>query len=121
MVPFLDVDAEARLGGSLQQGGLTAQEGGDLHHVDIGSRHFGVGFVVDVSHHRHIEPLAYLCEDLQPLLVADARERVDAGAVGFLVGGLEDERYVQTVGDVDQPFGDGERTLLVLYNTRTGN
>jgi hypothetical protein len=28
---------------------------------------------------------------------------------------------VKTLGDVDEPFGNGKGRLLVLYNTRTGN
>ena len=105
----------------MKQISLTAEESRYLQHIDVFGRHGSLGLAVDIGHHRHVETLSHLAQELKPLMVAYTSERVDTRAIGLAITGLECKRDMQTVGNLFQPFADHERIFMVLYHTRTGN
>ena len=77
------------IGCRFQKVGLAAQECRNLEDIDIAGCGFSLLRAMDVGDDGHARLFPHLCEYFQSLYVADAAERVDAGAVGFAVGALE--------------------------------
>jgi hypothetical protein len=97
---LLDVHRLARGGAGLDEVGLPAEEGRRLQHIDHGGngRHFMLG--VNVGQHRHADLLLDVGEDVQPLLHAQAAERLAGTAIGLVVGRFVDEVEAQRAADV---------------------
>ena len=108
------------MGSSDQQLGLSAQEGGNLQHIDKFGCDVGLHGLVDVGHHGNLEGVAHLAQDAQRFLVTDAGKRVDAGAVGLAVTALEYVGDTQRLRDFHCLLGDIHRHLLALDHAGTG-
>ena len=78
--------------GSEQQIRLPRQKGRDLQNVQNVSRGFALHRLVNIGKDRQLELLPHVSQNLEPFLHADTAERFDGAAIGFVVGGLEDER-----------------------------
>ena len=96
---LLDVDRASGLGAGFQQVALAAQESRYLEQVNILGGVFGLLLGVHVGHHRALELLADFGEDTAAFLNARAAEAFHARAVGFVVGGLEDELHAEPGAD----------------------
>ena len=102
---FLDVDGAAGSGGGDDQVCLAAEKGGDLQYVG----HFGdrgaVFALVHVGEDGETEGAAYVSEDLQGGLHADAAGACGRGAVGFVVAAFEDQADAEAAGDLAECGG----------------
>jgi len=124
-LPLLHVDGAAcrdgGSGGSLDQVGLTAEEGGNLQEIDeVGSDLRFLGGV-DVGRDRSSDQIARLGEQPAPLKDADATVGGTGGPVGLVVGGLEDEFHPQIITDPLDGAGRAEKVLLSFDDTRAEN
>jgi len=99
---------------------LTREESRDLEHI----HHFGgVGcflYVVDISEHGHADFSFHFGEYFHSFFEAWTAERLERRAVGFIVGGLEDEEYAESVAYFFQVLGNEEAHGLVLNDAGTG-
>jgi hypothetical protein len=99
---LLDVHHLARARGLQHQVGLAAEEGRDLEHVGHRRRLLHLLHLVYVGQDGHAETFAHAGQDLQAALHARPAVGADAGAVGLVVAGLEDERDAQLARDLHQ-------------------
>ena len=112
---LLEVHGAARGGGGQQQVRLAAEEGRDLEHVHrLGHRGALVG-LVHVRQHRHAQAAADLRQDVQPLLHGRAPVAGEAGPVGLVEAGLEDEGDAPALGQV-QEAGSQEVGVLPAFD-----
>ena len=88
---LLDVDRAARMRRGDKQIGLAAEKSGNLQHVDRLRGDRALRGLVHVGEHGKAERLANFREDRQRGGEADAPRAGARGAVGLVVGGLEDE------------------------------
>ena len=116
---FFDVDGAPGFGADLQQVALAAEEGRHLEQVDVLGRTRGLRFGVHVGHHRDLQLLADFGEDAAAGLETEAAEALDAGAVGFVVRGFEDEGKLEPIADLFDAAGHLPRELFAFKRTGT--
>ena len=112
---FLDVDGAAAERGGDEQIGLAAQKCGNLQDVDDFGDARNVGRFMNVGEHRDVHFVFDFFQDAQALFEAGAAEAVDRGAVGFVVGRLEDEGHIQRTRDALDDFRH-EQGMLFAFN-----
>ena len=117
---LLDVHRLAGVGCRDKKVGLAAQEGRNLEHVGHFRRHGGFFRVVDVRHDAHPQFRFDLGEDVQRLLVADARKRIESCAVGLAVTGFHMKRQPKLVAHALDLLGHGHGGLEAFDGTRAG-
>ena len=117
---FLDVDGLPCFCGCHEQVGLAAEEGWYLKDVNIFSGHCGFLTRMDISDGRDSEFLGDNPQHVKSALVTDALEGVETGAVSLTIGAFEDERDVETLGNLHQSLCYSEGRLLIFNNARTG-
>ena len=118
---FFDVDGFAGGGGGGEEVCLAAEEGGNLEAVeDFGG---GGAFLgqVDVAEHGQVEGPADVFKDAESFFEPGAAEGVDGGAVGFVVGGLEDGGEAEGLGEGFDFFGDGHAEVARFDDARPGD
>ena len=104
---LLNIDGAPGFSGGDEQVGLAAEEGGDLEDVDGFGGDFAVGGLVDVGEDGKAGFAGEAAEDARALEKAGAAKAFDAGAVGLVVAGFEDEGDAEVGGDALQGVGHG--------------
>ncbi len=102
-LPLLDVDGAAGARRRQQQVGLPRKEGGDLQHVAHLGDALALRRLVDVGEQRQPGLLAHQAQHAQPFFQPRAAVALDRAAVGFVEGGLEDERQAEAVRHRREP------------------
>ncbi len=118
---LLHVHYAAGVRGRHEQIGLTAQEGGNLQHVDDRRDLRALLDRVHVGEHRQAGGLTNLCEHGQRGLQAQSAFGRQAGAVGLVEAGLEDQAGTDPVGDFAQGMRHLERVAAAFHLARTGD
>ncbi len=119
--PLLDVDGLARGRRGAEEVGLPAQEGRDLDHVKDAGGGFDLRRLMDVGQDGDAERILDLGQDGQAFGRAGSAEGPPRGAVGLVVGGLEDERQSEAGGDVPEAAGQAEGVGARLDDARPGD
>ena len=118
---FLDVDGAAGFAGGYEQFGLSAEKRGNLQNVDGLRGDFAIGWLVHVGEHRQAGRAGNAAEDARAFNEAGAAKALDAGAIGLVVAGFEDEGDVQVAGDALNAFCEGTSVMLGLDDAGAGD
>ena len=118
---FFDVDGAAGLCGGDEQVSLAAEEGGDLEDVDAFRGDGAVGGFVDVGENWEACGFGKAAEDRDAFDESGAAEAGERGAVGLVVGGLEDVGDAKVGGDALDGVGHGADVRLALYDAGSGD
>jgi len=118
---LLDVDGAAGAAGSDQQVSLAAEESRDLENVGGFSGDLAVGRLVNVGEDGQAAIFGDSGEDPRAFDETGAAKALDAGAVGLVVTGFEDEGDVKIGRDALKSFGHGAHMGLRLDDARAGN
>ena len=118
---LLDVDGATGFTCGDEQVGLTTQKRGNLEDVDSFSGNFAVGRLVDVGEDGNARVFGDAAEDSRALFEARATEALDAGAIGLVVAGFEDEGKVEIGGNALDGFSDGSGVSLGLDDAESSN
>ena len=118
---FLDVDGPAGFPGSNQQVRLAAEEGRNLQDIDDLFEGGALGGVVDVGQHRNAQAVPDLGEHRPGALQAEAAGAVDAGPVGLVERGLEDQPDIEALGQFFEFLGRVQGMVAAFHDARTGN
>lgn len=117
---FFDFDHPAGSRGGDKQVSLSAQECGDLQHIN-GSRYsLALGGVVHISDNRQSGALTNFSKDRQRLFEPDAPGGTRRRAIGLVKGRFVNEADVETPGDLLQRHGAFERVIAALHGARPG-
>jgi len=118
---LFDVDDAAGFGGGHEEIGLAREESGDLKDVgDFGSGS-GVGRFVNVCENGQFQLGFDLREDAKAFGEARPAEGIYGGAVGFVVGGFEDEGDAGVGGDFRDALREHTRVGFGLDDAGTGD
>ncbi len=113
-LPFFDVDGGGRLRGGGEEIGLAAEKGGDLDDVANSANKGSFFGRVDVGDDGEIEfPLDAL-EDFESFVKARTAERLERGAIGFVVGGFKDELKGEGGEELFERAGGAEGEVFAL-------
>ena len=118
---FLDVDGAAGFAGGNEQIGLTAKECGNLEDVDGLRGDFTLRGLVHVGKDRQAGRAGDAAEDAGAFNEAGTAKALDAGAIGFVVAGFEDEGDVEVGGYALDGFGEGKGVVLGLDDAGAGD
>ena len=122
---FFDIDGASGVGGGNEQVGLAAEEGGNLEHgFGVTERVREAGAVlggVDVGQDGNAEVLGDGAEDARAFDEAGAAKASDAGAVGFVVAGLENPGEVEVRGDAEDGLGERAGVGFGLKDAGSGD
>ena len=122
---LLDTDGPAvlfrGLTGGGEQVGLSAEEGGDLEHVDDGGG--GVGLVggVDIRSNEAAQLFTGGVQPFQPAFEPRPAGRGNTGTVGLVERGLEDERQAEAVAGVAEAGAGVEAHVERLEHAGAGD
>ncbi len=120
-LPFFHIDGGRALPSCNNEVGLAAEKGGDLDDVADGAGDGGFFGGVDVGEDGEVEFALDAGEDFESFIHARSAEGVDRRAVGFVVGGFENELKRVAAKDLFQLFGCTESELLRFNNARAAN
>jgi hypothetical protein len=118
---LLDVDGATGFTCGDEQIGLAAKKGGNLEDVDSLSGDFAVGRFVNVGEDGKAGVFGDAAEDARALFEARATVAPDAGAIGLVIAGFEDEGNADVGGDALDGFSDGASVSLGLDDAGTCN
>jgi hypothetical protein len=118
---FFDVDGAAGVAGGDEQVGLAAEEGRDLEDVGAFGGDFAVGGFVDVGEDGEAGGFGDGAEDAGAFAQAGAAEARDGGAVGLVVGGLEDIGDSQVGGNALDGLGHAAGVGFALDDAGAGD
>src|SRR6476660_6400645 len=97
---FLYVHSAPGLRGCLQQISLAAKEGWDLQQIDELARHCRFGWGMHVRRYGNFQFSADGSEDFAPGASVDSAKRCHRGAIGFVIGCIENEGNVFRVANL---------------------
>ena len=117
---LLNIDGAPGFSGGDEQVGLTAEEGGDLEDVDGFGRDFALAGLVNVGEDREAGFASEAAEDAGALEQAGAAKTFDAGAVGLVEAGFEDEGDGEVGGDALEGVGHGADVGFTLDDAGAG-
>jgi hypothetical protein len=118
---LLDVDGAAGAGGGDKQVGLAAEKGGNLEDINGFSGDFAVLGFVYVGEDGQTRVAGDAAEDADALDESGTAKAFDAGAIGLVVAGFEDEGDVQVGRDALNRFCHGEGVRFRLDDAGAGN
>jgi len=118
---FLDVDGAAGAACGDEQVGLAAEEGGNLQDIDCFGGDFAVARLMNVRENRQAGIFGNAGEDARAFNQARAAKALDAGAVGLVVAGFEDEGDMEIGGNALNGVSHGAGMRLGLDDTGARN
>ena len=118
---LLHVDGAAGFSGGDEQVGLAAEEGGNLEDVAGFGDGGAVRGLVHVGEDGKVRLFGDAAEDAGAFDEAGAAKARDRGAVGLVVGGLEDVGDAEIAGDALDGIGHHARVLLTLDDAGAGD
>ena len=118
---LFDVDGAAGAAGGEQQVSLAAEEGGNLEHVDGLGGDFAVRWFVHVGEDWQARVARDATQDAHAFEESGTAIAFDAGAVGLVVAGFEDEGDVEIGRDALNGFGHGEGVRFRLDDAGAGD
>jgi len=118
---LLYVDGTAGFAGGYQEIGLPAEERGNLKHIDGLGGNFAVAWLVHVGEDGNAGIFGQAAEDARALDKTGTAKALDAGAIGLVVAGLEDEGDTEVGCDAPDCASHGADVGLGLNNAGTGN
>src|SRR5580698_3006939 len=118
---LLDVDHPTALPCRYEQVGLPAKEGGNLENVNGFGDARNVNGLVNISQDGHFGDFSNLPQNAQTLFNSRAAEAANRGAIGFVVGGLEDVRQLLLARDSRDGLGHLEGVRFTFDDTGAGD
>ena len=118
---LLYIDGAPGFSGGDEQVGLPAKEGWDLEDVYGFGCDFALAGLVDIGEDGKAGFASEAAEDAGAFEEAGTAKTLDAGAVGLVVAGLEDEGNAKVGGDALQRVGHGAHVGFALNDAGSGD
>lgn len=120
-LPFFDIDGGGAVASCDDQVCLSAEESGDLDHVGNFSDNLRLFGGVDVCDDGEVQLILDFLENFEPFIHPRSTERVDRGAVRFVVRGFEDKLEGEVAEKGFELFGCAECELFSLHDAGAAN
>src|SRR5437899_3244953 len=118
-LPLFYVDDASGLGRGDQEISLAAKKCWNLKHINGFTDASAVMSIMDIGQHRHAYGFAHFAQNSASFFDAGPAKASNGGAIGLVVGGLENVRHFQGSANGLDGFSHLQRMPLTLDHART--